>query len=77
MMISNGYIAFLIAPLDGIASGDMTIKGVESDVNSDFSDILSNLNGAFTVHFDTAWNQKRGGVDLISIRSASADTSQC
>ena len=49
--------SFDLAPLYlwGISlSGDMTIKGVESDVNSDFSDIFSNLNGVFTVHFDTA-----------------------
>jgi len=60
--------SFDLAPfyLWGISlSGDMTIKGNESDVNADFSDIFDNLNGAFTVHFDTAWKQKWGGfIDL-------------
>jgi hypothetical protein len=59
---------FELAPLYlwGIAiSGDMTVKGNESEVEADFGDIFSNLNGVFTVHFDTAWKQKWGGfVDL-------------
>ncbi len=52
--------------LSGISiSGDMTIKGIESEVDADFSDILDNLNGVFTVHLDAVWNQKWGGfIDL-------------
>jgi len=60
--------SFDLAPLYlwGISiSGDMTVQGNESEVEADFGDILSNLNGALTVHFDTAWKQKWGGfVDL-------------
>ena len=43
--------SFNLAPLylGGISmNGDMTIKGTESSVDSDFSDIFENLNGAFT-----------------------------
>ena len=60
--------SFNLVPLYlwGIAlSGDMTVKGIESEVDADFSDIFDNLNGAITVHFDTAWKQKWGGfIDL-------------
>ena len=60
--------SFELAPLYlwGIAiSGDMTIKGNEQNVEADFGDIFGNLNGVFTVHFDTAWKEKWGGwVDL-------------
>ena len=60
--------SFDLAPLYlwGISlSGDMTVKGSESNVEADFSDLFDNLNGVFTVHFDTAWKEKWGGfVDL-------------
>ena len=41
--------------------GDLTIRGIESDITADFSDIFDNLNGAFTVHFDAAYKEKWGG----------------
>lgn len=60
--------SFELAPLYlwGISiSGDMTVKGNEAEVEADFGDIFGNLNGVFTVHFDTAWKEKWGGfVDL-------------
>ena len=46
-------------------SGDMTVKGQETEMEADFGDVFDNLNGVFTVHFDAAWRQKWGGfVDL-------------
>ena len=42
-------------------NGDMTVKGVESDVDVDFSDILSNLDIALEAHFEV-WKGKWGGV---------------
>jgi hypothetical protein len=41
-------------------NGDMTVKGVESDVDENFSDILSNLDIALEAHFEV-WKGKWGG----------------
>jgi len=41
-------------------NGDMTVKGVESDVDVNFSDILSNLDIALEAHFEV-WKGKWGG----------------
>ena len=41
-------------------NGDMTVKGVDSDVDENFSDILSNLDIALEAHFEV-WKGKWGG----------------
>ena len=41
-------------------NGDMTVKGVESDVDVGFDDILSNLDIALEAHFEV-WKGKWGG----------------
>ena len=41
-------------------NGDMTVKGVESDVDVSFGDILSNLDIALEAHFEV-WKGKWGG----------------
>jgi hypothetical protein len=41
-------------------NGDMTVKGVDSDVDESFSDILSNLDIALEAHFEV-WKGKWGG----------------
>ena len=56
--------SFTLAPLYfwGVSiTGDMTVKGIESEVDADFSDIWDNLNGIFTVHLDAAWKETWGG----------------
>ena len=41
-------------------NGDMTVKGVDSDVDESFGDILSNLDMALEAHFEV-WKGKWGG----------------
>lgn len=41
-------------------NGEMTVKGVDSDVDENFSDILSNLDIALEAHFEV-WKDKWGG----------------
>src|SRR5210317_2592028 len=41
-------------------NGDMTVKGVDSDVDENFSDILSNLDIALEAHFEV-WKGNWGG----------------
>ena len=41
-------------------NGDMTVKGVDSDVDVNFSDILTNLDIALEAHFEV-WKGKWGG----------------
>ena len=41
-------------------NGDMTVKGVDSDVDESFGDILDNLDIALEAHFE-AWKGKWGG----------------
>ncbi|MDB4442668.1 hypothetical protein N9219_04545 [bacterium] len=41
-------------------NGDMTVKGVDSEVDENFSDILSNLDIALEAHFEV-WKGKWGG----------------
>jgi hypothetical protein len=52
--------SFFLAPLYiwGLnITGDMTVRGIETEVDADFSDIWDNLNGVFTVHLDVAWKE--------------------
>jgi len=41
-------------------NGNMTVKGVDSDVDENFSDILSNLDIALEAHFEV-WKGRWGG----------------
>ena len=68
--------SFFLAPLYiwGISiTGDMTVKGIESEVETDFSDIWDNLNGVFTVHLDVAWKETWGGFIDINWLNLEAD----
>jgi hypothetical protein len=49
--------------------GDLTVRGIEVDVNESFSDILDNLDGALMFHFEGLYKQRWGFIaDLMYIR---------
>jgi hypothetical protein len=71
--------SFELAPLylwGTSITGDMTLKGNPAEVDAGLGDIFDNLNGFFTIHFDTAWKQKVGGFADVAYGSleASKDT---
>lgn len=56
--------------------GDMTIKGVKVDVNESFSDIIEDLDGALTFHFQGVRKQRlEFFADLMYIRLNPKDDS--
>jgi len=56
--------------------GDMTVKGIKVDVEESFSDIVSNLDGALTFHFEGVHKQRWGFfADLMYIRLQPDDES--
>ena len=50
-------------------NGDMTVKGVDSDVDVSFSDILTNLDIALEAHFEV-WKGRWGGLFRRHLRQA-------
>ena len=63
---------FSLAPIylwAASTEGEMTVRGIEADVEESFSDIMENFDGGIISHFETVYKQRFGlFADLVLIK---------